>query len=199
MSFTLVAPRPPRAAPNHRVTYTSADWALNLAAPHAGVPLLHFIASTLVGMLPYIAVTVRAGAMLSALPVRSEKASPGAGRRAPHLPSPRSHSRTQRPPTCFRGPCSAAWRPSRLPCSPSRCCLHATSTSSWAAAGRAVAAAGPRIGRWRGGLAAHRLAPLGLLQLAARQPLPASQRRPPLRRPSRPASRLRTVRGQPRF
>ena len=44
-------------------------WALNLAAPHAGVPLPHFVASTLVGMLPYIAVTVRAGAMLSALPV----------------------------------------------------------------------------------------------------------------------------------
>jgi uncharacterized membrane protein YdjX (TVP38/TMEM64 family) len=52
-----------------RVFPGTPHWAINLAAPHAGVPLKEFAASTGVGMLPYIVLTVQAGAALSSLPV----------------------------------------------------------------------------------------------------------------------------------
>jgi uncharacterized membrane protein YdjX (TVP38/TMEM64 family) len=43
------------------------QWLINLAAPHAGVPLLHFAAATGLGLAPYNAVTVHAGAVVSTL------------------------------------------------------------------------------------------------------------------------------------
>lgn len=50
-----------------RVATVFPQWLLNLGAPHIGVPIPYFIITTAIGMTPYNAITVHAGATISTL------------------------------------------------------------------------------------------------------------------------------------
>lgn len=45
------------------------QWLVNMGAPHVGIPLHYFIPCTLIGLLPYNFVTVRAGSMIAEIDI----------------------------------------------------------------------------------------------------------------------------------
>lgn len=55
----------PRLLLSLRLVPLLPQWAVNVAAPHAGIPLGVFFATTLVGLTPYVVATVSAGAVLA--------------------------------------------------------------------------------------------------------------------------------------
>ncbi len=55
----------PRLLVSLRLVPLLPQWAVNVAAPHAGIPLPLFAATTAVGLLPYCAATCMAGAALA--------------------------------------------------------------------------------------------------------------------------------------
>jgi len=68
----------PRLLISLRLVPLLPQWAVNVAAPHAGIPLPLFAATTAVGLLPYCAATCGAGAALAGALESDAGLSPGA-------------------------------------------------------------------------------------------------------------------------